>query len=176
MRLQPRRIHAFAVIEDDDRRSLIVEIRCEQYCNPTRSSVERVGDQLFYSFIRTRVKAFGKQTNDAIAESHINFFSFTPRSRVYRIYGHCSISPPHSRRSATHLRNSLCGLLSLLRRYQTLIIVRLLQAVSCWLPSVILSLQSMMIRFNLMWGSTSTSNFASMLRDEANASLAIVWA
>jgi hypothetical protein len=68
------------------------------------------------------------------------------------------------------------GLLSLLRRYQTLIIVRLLQAVSCWLPSVILSLQSMMVRFNLMWGSTSTSNFASMLRNEANASLAIVWA
>ena|SRR5438445_7873062 len=86
--LQSTSVHSFAVIEDGNRRLLIVKIRRQENANPPSPRVERVGDQLLDSLIWAGVQSLGEQTHDPVTQPDVDLLGFTARGRIDWIVCH----------------------------------------------------------------------------------------
>jgi hypothetical protein len=64
--------HSDAVIDDDDRRILFVQIGREKNLHSARAGVERVRNQLLDRFVRAGIQTLGEKLDDAVAETHVD--------------------------------------------------------------------------------------------------------
>src|SRR5437660_4739324 len=73
-------VHAFAVIHDNNRRALLVEIWRQKHRDLKGSGVERVCHELFDRLVRRGVQPFREQLNELIAEQDADFRMRSPDS------------------------------------------------------------------------------------------------
>lgn len=72
-------IHPLSIVNNDDSCVLITQVRGKKDMNVLCTSIERIRNKFFYSFIWAGIETFGEKLNNPVTDLDINLVYLAPR-------------------------------------------------------------------------------------------------